>query len=118
MRYFLISVLPLALAGCGSINNPISKSDVAALRGSIEIAERLAMNYVLLPPCGLPKSPKVCSDPVIKERVKEAGHRAYLTGVMLRDASDAELSAAYVLAQAALSNLSRILPATSSGPSK
>lgn len=73
--------LALMLAGCAFLAACATagvKNDVAALATGLAAAERLALEYVVLPDCDKPDAPAVCSKDSVVESIDKARKTAVI----------------------------------------
>lgn len=102
----LVPVLGLlALPACATGPDPGQQAKVDAAVLGLSTAERLAAIYTKLPSCTAPKPVMLCSDPAIKQKIKDADQVAY-NAVKAAENNPALLS----LALDAVSNLQSVIP--------
>jgi hypothetical protein len=88
-KLFVIPLATLALVGCAAA--PAVQNDVAAAEVTLTAAERLALIYTTLPPCG--GAARICSDQATKQHLKDLDNQAFMAVKAARQNS-ALLSAA------------------------
>jgi hypothetical protein len=111
----LISIL--ALAGCGAA---ATQQEIAATENGFIAAERLAMAYMVLPPCAVPKPTSgagaICSDPAIKAVIKAKDNEAYNAFIQFQGATKAGASADLAAMEVAISAFVASIPAPVAAP--
>ena len=102
----------LALAGCGASATP---QEVAAAENGYIAAERLALAYMTLPACAVPKPTSgvgaICSDPAIKAVIKQKDNEAYNAFIQFQGATKAGASADLAAMEVAISAFVASVPA-------
>jgi hypothetical protein len=111
----MCKLLPLALlavlAGCGT---PATQQEVAAMENSFIATDQLAMAYMTLPPCAVPKPTKgvgaICADPAIKIQIKVKEQEAYDAFVTFKSATSHGSSTDAAILEAAIGALLSSVP--------
>ncbi len=112
MKQFFSVFCLIAFTACGSISallNPVSPEEVAALEEGVTIAETLALDYTMLPPC--PAASGVCSVAATKQAIKLNAQKAHDAVKTLQASSGSDAPAALLVAQTALAVLQASIPA-------
>lgn len=109
----------LALAGCGPAATP---QEVAAAENGFIAADKLAMAYMTLPVCAVPKPTSgagaVCSDPAVKAVIKVREQEAYDAFTKFQSATGAGSSADLAALEAAITVFVSNVPAPVAAPVK
>ena len=109
----------LALASCGPAATP---QEVAAAENGFIAADKLAMAYMTLPVCAVPKPTSgagaVCSDPAVKAVIKVREQEAYDAFTKFQSATGAGSSADMAALEAAITVFVSNVPAPVAAPVK
>ena len=109
----LLFVSMLALASCGA---PATPQEVAAAENGFIAADMLAMAYMTLPACAVPKPTSgpgmVCSDPAVKAVIKAKEMVAYNAFTTFQSATTSGSAADMAVLDAAIGALVNSIPVT------
>lgn len=113
--------LCLALPGCSLFTGAsATPQQVAAAENGFIAADGLAMAYMTLPPCGVPKPTSgvaaVCSDPAVKAVIKAKEQVAYTAFQTFQSATASGSSADMAALDAAIAAMVNAIPAVASAP--
>ena len=119
MRSLILLGILLSLACCGPAATP---QEVAAAENGFIAADKLAMAYMTLPVCAVPKPTSgagaVCSDPAVKAVIKQKEQQAYDAFVTFQAATKAGASADLAALEAAITVFVSSVPAPVAAPVK